>query len=99
MLAYKSDKKLIQKYDERYAGLEEFINSEFDVERSSIFPIETREGGADKMEDIDALVLSDEIGVVQNAFEINQMRIDNGLRRFHIIIIPRVRTSDGRREK
>jgi pantetheine-phosphate adenylyltransferase len=96
MLAYKSDKQLIQKYDERYAELEEFINSEFDVERSSIFPIENREGGADTMEDLEALIVSDEIGVVQNAFDINQMRIDNGLRRFNILIIPRVRTSDGR---
>jgi pantetheine-phosphate adenylyltransferase len=96
MLQYKSDRDLIQKYDERYAELEKFIQSEFDLERGSIFPIETREGGADKMKDLEALVVSDEIGVVQNAFDINQMRIDNGLRRFHIIIIPRVRTADGR---
>lgn len=47
------------------------------------------------MKDLEALVISDEIGVVQNAFDINQMRIDNGLKRFHIIIIPRVRTPDG----
>jgi pantetheine-phosphate adenylyltransferase len=96
MLAYKSDKDLIQKYDERYEELEKFINSEFGSEVSNIFPIETREGGADTMKDLEALIVSDEIGVVQNAFDINQMRIDNGLRRFHIIIVPRVRTSDGR---
>ncbi len=96
MIHYKSDRKLIQKYDERYAELEKFISSEFDMNRSNIFPIHTKEGGADKMEDLEALILSDEIGVVQNAFDINQMRIDNGLHRFHIIIIPRVRTSDGR---
>lgn len=96
MLAYKSDRRLIQSYDERYTELEKFIQSEFEVERSSIFPIETTEGGADKMKDLDALIVSDEIGVVQNAFDINQMRIDNGLKRFHIIIIPRVRTKDGR---
>ena len=96
MLSYKSDRRLIQPYDERYAELEKFIQSEFEIERSSIFPIETTEGGADKMKDLDALIVSDEIGVVQNAFDINQLRIDNGLRRFHIIIIPRVRTKDGR---
>jgi len=96
MLAYKSDRRLIQSYNERYSELEKFIQSEFDIERSSIFPIETTEGGADKMKDLDALIVSDEIGVVQNAFDINQLRIDNGLRRFHIIIIPRVRTKDGR---
>ncbi len=96
MLAYKSDRKLIQPYDERYSELEKFIKSEFDIERSSIFPIETTEGGADKMKDLDALIVSDEIGVVQNAFDINQLRIDNGLKRFHIIVIPRVRTKDGR---
>ena len=96
MLQYKSDRDLIQKYDVRYAELEKFIKSKFDLERGSIFPIATTEGGADKMKDIDALIVSDEIGVVQNAFDINQMRIDNGLRRFHIIIIPRVQTADGR---
>ncbi len=96
MLAYKSDRKLIQSYDERYRELEKFIQSEFDINRCKIFPIETTEGGADKMKDLEALIVSDEIGVVQNAFDINQMRIDNGLRRFHIIIIPRVRTKDGR---
>jgi pantetheine-phosphate adenylyltransferase len=96
MLAHKSDRNLIQPYDERFAELEKFIQSEFAIERSSIFPIETREGGADKMENLEALIVSDEIGVVQNAFDINQMRIDNDLSRFHIIIIPRVRTSDGR---
>ena len=96
MLEYKSDRKLIQSYDERYAELTKFIQSEFDIERSSIFPIETTEGGADKMKDLDALIVSDEIGVVQNAFDINQMRIDNNLKRFHIIVVPRVRTKDGR---
>lgn len=96
MLQYKSDRELIQKYDERYSELEKFITSEFKTMRGSIFPIETREGGADKMEDLEALIVSDEIGVVQMAFDINQMRIDNGLRRFHIIVIPRVRTADGR---
>lgn len=96
MLAYKSDRKLIQPYDERHAELEKFIQSEFKIERTSIFPIETTEGGSDKMVDLEALIVSDEIGVVQNAFGINQKRIDNGLRRFHIIVIPRVRTKDGR---
>ncbi|MFX1484915.1 MAG: pantetheine-phosphate adenylyltransferase [Promethearchaeota archaeon] len=96
MIEYKSDRKLIQSYDKRFAELQKFINSEFDESRSEIFPIETKEGGADKMEILDALIVSDELGVVQNAFDINQMRSDNGLKRFHIIIIPRVRTSDGR---
>jgi pantetheine-phosphate adenylyltransferase len=96
MLAYKSDRKLIQPYEERHKELEKFIQSNFEKERASIFSIETTEGGADKMKDLDALIVSDEIGVVQNAFDINQKRIDNGLRRFHIIVIPRVRTKDGR---
>ncbi len=96
MLQYKTKKHLIQSYKERHTEIEEFIRAEGDVERCSIFPIDTREGGADKMDDLEALIISDEIGVVQNSFDINQMRIDNGLARFHIIIIPRVRTADGR---
>ena len=96
MLQFKTKKHLIQSYEERYNGIEEFINSDCEPERCTIFPIETKEGGADKMDDLDALIISDEIGVVQNAFDINQLRIDNGLKRFHIVIIPRVRTADGR---
>jgi len=96
MLEKKSNKHLIQSYQERHSTIEEFIKSDCDIERCSIFPIETKEGGGDTMEDLDALIVSDEIGVVQNAFDINQMRIDNGLKRYHIVIIPRVRTPDGR---
>ena len=96
MLQYKSNKHLIQSFRERQGEIEEFIKAECDVDRSSIFPIDSKEGGADTMDDLEALIVSDEIGVVQNAFDINQMRVDNGLNRFHIIIIPRVRTQDGR---
>ena len=96
MLQYKTKKHLVQSFRERHGVIEEFIKTECDSERCSIFPIETTAGGADTMEDLEALIISDEIGVVQNAFDINQMRIDNGLKRYHIIIIPRVRTQDGR---
>jgi cytidyltransferase-like protein len=96
MLEFKSDKKLIQPYHERKAELEKFVADELDSERFSIFEINTTEGGADKMEGLEALIVSDEIGVVQSAFDINQMRFDNGLKRFHIVVIPRVRTDDGR---
>lgn len=96
MLHYKTNKHLIQSFRERHGMIEEFIKTECDHERCNIFPIDTKEGGADTMEDLEALIISDEIGVVQNAFDINQKRIDNGLKRYHIIIIPRVRTPDGR---
>ena len=96
MLEFKSDRHLIQPYDERKGVLEKFIEEELDPDRFSVFPIHTTEGGADKMEDLEALIVSDEIGVVQTAFDINQMRTENDLRRFHIIVIPRVRTEDGR---
>jgi len=87
---------LIQSFRERHGEIEEFIKTECDVDRCSIFPIDSKEGGADTMDDLEALIVSDEISVVQNAFDINQMRIDNGLKRYHIIIIPRVRTPDGK---
>jgi len=96
MLSSKSNKESIQTYQERYGELEEFLREECEIDRASIFPISTIEGGGDTMENLDALIVSDEIGVVQNAFDINQLRINNGLRRFHIVIIPMVRSSDGR---
>jgi pantetheine-phosphate adenylyltransferase len=96
MLSSKSNRENIQSYDERYTELERFLKNECDLNRASIFPIDTIEGGGDTLEELDALIVSDEIGVVQNAFDINQLRINNGLRRFHIVIIPMVRSLDGR---
>ena len=90
MLQYKTNIHLIQSFKERHGVIEEFIKKECDANRCSIFPIHTKEGGADTMDDLEALIISDEIGVVQNAFDINQKRIDNGLKRFHIIILKAV---------
>ncbi|MHA2161514.1 MAG: pantetheine-phosphate adenylyltransferase [Candidatus Thorarchaeota archaeon] len=96
MLEHKSEQEHIQSYKERESELEAFLQKESKDNRFSIFPIETKEGGADKMEDLEALVVSDEIKVVSNAFEINELRARNGLSRFHIIVVPRIRTQDGR---
>jgi len=96
MLYNKPQRDLIQSFSERKEALEEFVRAECDVNRCSIFPIDTMEGGADKMEDLEALIISDEISVVQNAFAINELRFQHKLKRFHIVIIPMVRTPDGR---
>jgi pantetheine-phosphate adenylyltransferase len=96
MLESKSDRALIQSYEERYAALEHLIKSEGMETSCDIFPIDTVEGGADMMKDLEALVVSDEIKVVRNAFDINEKRAENRLKRFHIIVVPRVRTPDGR---
>jgi len=96
MLQNKTNKHLLQSFEERNGEIENFIETECAADRCSIFSIDSKEGGADTMEDLEALIVSDEIRVVQNAFDINQMRVDNGLKRFHIIIIPRVRTPDGK---
>ncbi|MHA1576221.1 MAG: pantetheine-phosphate adenylyltransferase [Candidatus Thorarchaeota archaeon] len=95
MLSKKSNRESIQSFGERKKALLAFIESEGEANRCSIFPIETKEGGADKMEDLEALIVSDEINVVNMAFQINELRINNGLKRFHIIVIPRVRTGEG----
>jgi cytidyltransferase-like protein len=96
MLGSKSNRENIKPYVERYKELKMFLKNECDLKRASIFPIDTIQGGGDTLEELDALIVSDEIGVVQNAFDINQLRINNGLRRFHIVIIPMVRSLDGR---
>ena len=95
MLSHKTNRGSIQSYDDRYKALQTFFESEGDAQRCSIFPIETKEGGADTMEDLEALIVSDEISVVNMAFQINELRVKNGLKRFHIIVIPRVRTAEG----
>ncbi len=86
----------MESYQEREEALWEFLESEEQAGRCTIFPINTVEGGADEMEDLDALIVSDEIRVVKNAFRINDLRAENNLKRFHIIVVPRVRTKDGR---
>ncbi len=88
--------QVVQPYEKRYRELEDFLRAERSIERCSIFPIDTVEGGADVMKDLEALVVSDEISVVQNAFDINEKRTRNKLSRFHIVVVPRVRTPDGR---
>ncbi|MGQ4871774.1 MAG: pantetheine-phosphate adenylyltransferase [Candidatus Thorarchaeota archaeon] len=96
MLEGKPSREKIQPFEERRDAVIRFLEREDALERAEVFPIYTVEGGADKMEDLDALVVSDEIKVVQNAFRINDLRAKNRLRRFHIIVVPRVRTADGR---
>ncbi|MHA1927745.1 MAG: pantetheine-phosphate adenylyltransferase [Candidatus Thorarchaeota archaeon] len=96
MLSEKKNRESIQTFEERSQALLNFFESESVSKRCTIFPIETKEGGADKMEDLEALIVSDEISVVNMAFSINELRVKNGLKRFHIIVIPRVRTTDER---
>ena len=96
MIEEKEGFEKIQTFDERKASLVDFLKDESELHRCSIFRIETVAGGADKMKKLDALIVSDEISVVDNAFRINEMRFENGLNRFHIIVVPRVRTKDGR---
>lgn len=96
LLEHKRNRHKMQSYQERHKALVSFLTSETDENRFEIFPIETKEGGADKMEGLEALIVSDEIDVVNNAFEINEMRATNGLPRYHIIVIPRVRSEDDR---
>ena len=95
MLSDKTEADKIQSFEERKRALMSFIKSEGQSSRCTVFAIKTREGGAESMEDLEALIVSDEIGVVANAFQINEMRARNGLRRFDIIVVPRVRTEDG----
>ena len=96
MVSWKKDAERIQSYEERRRAVEAFLREECPEGRWTVFPIDTVEGGADKMADLEALVVSDEISVVKNAFAINELRERNGLRRFHIVVVPRVRTRDGR---
>ncbi|TFG11913.1 pantetheine-phosphate adenylyltransferase [Candidatus Thorarchaeota archaeon] len=95
MIEGKDDFEKIQTYEERKASLVDFLKAESEWHRCDIFRIETVAGGADKMNPLDALIVSDEISVVDNAFKINEKRFENGLKRFHVIVVPRVRTKDG----
>jgi len=96
MVSRRKGTKNIKDFSKRWSDLEEFLKIETNGDRFELFEITTVEGGADTMLDLDALLVSDEISVVENAFRINDLREQNGLRRFHIIIVPRVRTDDGR---
>ena len=56
MIAGKRDAERIQTYAERERALAEFLMEECPERRWTIFPIRTVEGGADTMEDLEALV-------------------------------------------
>jgi phosphopantetheine adenylyltransferase len=95
MLGGKTDPDKIQTFDERSKSVLDFLKSEGQGERCAIFAIDTMEGGADSMKGLEALIVSDEISVVANAFEVNEKRAHKGFPRFHIVVVPRVRTEDG----
>ena len=94
MLKKKESKSRIQSYSDREAALWEFLKAEGHSSRCTVFPIDSTEGGADTMPDIDALIVSDEPSVIENAIRINGLRLKNGLKRFQIVIVPRVLTED-----
>lgn len=94
MLSGKTDPDKIQTFEERRMSVLEFLKTEGRSDRSTIFAIDSKEGGAESMKGLEALVVSDEISVVANAFEINEKRAKNGFPRVHIIVVPRVRTED-----
>lgn len=95
MLGGKTDPDKIQTFDERRKSVLEFLKTEGQGDRCTIFAIDTKEGGAESMKGLEALIVSDEINVVANAFEVNEKRAQNNLPRFHIVVVPRVRTEDG----
>jgi len=95
LLGEKTDPDRIQNFDERKKSVLEFVKKEGRSERCTMFAVDTKEGGAESMKGLEALIVSDEITVVANAFEINEKRAQNRLPRFHIVVVPRVRTEDG----
>ena len=95
MLIGKTDINKIQSYEERKKSVLDFVKSEGQGDRCAVFAVDNKEGGGDSMEGLEALIVSDEINVVANAFEINEKRAHNGFPRFHIVVVPRVRTEDG----
>ncbi|MBD3404802.1 MAG: pantetheine-phosphate adenylyltransferase [Candidatus Lokiarchaeota archaeon] len=96
MLQKKTGHDKIQSFKERSANVMKFLQDIQAAERCEIFAIDTVEGGADKMEDLEALIISDDRKVLDNALRINNLREENGLDRFHIVIVPLVKTKDGK---
>ncbi|MHA1908589.1 MAG: adenylyltransferase/cytidyltransferase family protein [Candidatus Thorarchaeota archaeon] len=61
LLEHKKNREKIQSFEKRRQALITFFEDEKSSERCQIFPIDTKEGGADTMADLEALIISDEL--------------------------------------
>ena len=100
----------IEDYDLRKKNLEKFIRQNFvdynlqnnrqivdDSLQKKFFkivPINDYLGGADKLKEAEAIVVSRLS--YQNALKINQLRVKNGLKKLEIVVVPDVLACDGK---
>jgi len=101
-----STKKLYQKkflwqtiedYKLRKKNLEKFIRKNFvdyNLQKKGfkIVPIDDYLGGADKLKEAEAIVVS--ALSFPNALKINQLRVKNGLKELEIVVVPEILASD-----
>ena len=95
LLENKSYRDLIQSYEEREAGLRNFIENELQIglEDYTIIPLDDPFGPAIKVAELQAHVSSAE--TFPGAMMINDLRIQNGLNPLVLIIIPLVLNESG----
>jgi len=85
-----------QPLETRINQLKNFLQKHNYLDRAEIFVINTVEGGADIRPELEAIIVSDDDHVIANAKYINEKRLENGLKRLIIIVVPRVLTKDGK---
>lgn len=89
-------KELIQPYEERKSGLENYLEENGYSERSRVFGIDDDFGDTLKNESYDAIFVAEENGV-KTAGKINSLREGGGLKPLEIVRIQPLLGSDGER--
>lgn len=96
LLKNKKRRDLLWPIDKRISVLTDFLKRKGYENRAEIKVITTYTGGAELLPDLDALVISEEQEVLENASKLNKLRKKNGLKPLYYEIIPMV-LKDGKR--
>jgi pantetheine-phosphate adenylyltransferase len=94
-LAEKKGKKILNKYEKRLKTLMNLIKTNFPHNKFQISKLDNDFGPAVLVENVQALVVSDETGNQGNI--LNKIRADHNLPPVQIVIVPMVLAQDGKR--
>jgi pantetheine-phosphate adenylyltransferase len=94
LLEKKERKELIYPYEKRVEDAKEFLASIKCLNRAQLVPISTRFGTTAESPEIDALVVSEETAPIIK--DINQARVERGLRPLHRVLVKMVPGEDGK---
>jgi len=84
----------VDPYERREKALADLLEREGVISRASIIPIDSREGSAAEIPDLEAIIVSCE--TLPGASAINELRRQRGLKELEVVTIGKVLAADGK---